>query len=171
MTNYLKLPTWADKEHLYVVVETPRGCRTKLKFDPNLEVFTMSKPLMVGLSYPYDWGFIPSTQAPDGDCLDVLIIHDSPTYPGVVLKAIPVGVLELVQVSKGKEERNDRVFAVPDCTPFEKEIEDIRHLPARAIEELERFFEATDALDDKRLKFRGWHGPARAIKTIKKTLA
>jgi hypothetical protein len=25
MTNLLKLPTWADKEHVHAVIETPRG--------------------------------------------------------------------------------------------------------------------------------------------------
>lgn len=168
MTNYLKLPTWADKKHVHAVVETPRGGHTKLKFDPELVVFTMSKPLMVGLTYPYDWGFIPSTKAPDGDALDVLIVHEAGTYPGLVLRATPIGVLEIIQVKKGKKERNDRVFVVPDCTPFESEMQDIRHLPPRAIKELEKFFEATDALENKKLEFCGWHGPARAIKTIKR---
>jgi inorganic pyrophosphatase len=41
-------------------------------------------------------------------------------------------------------------------------------LPRRAVEELEEFFEATNALEAKKLKFLGWRGPARAIKTIKK---
>src|SRR5579883_2187444 len=69
MTNLFKLPTWADKEHVYAVVETPRGSTCKLDFDPELKVFTLAKPLMAGLTYPYDWGFIPSTQAEDGDSL------------------------------------------------------------------------------------------------------
>ena len=71
--NLFKLPTWADKEHIYAVVETPRGSTCKLDFDPKLKVFTLAKPLMTGLTYPYDWGFIPSTKADDGDPLDVLI--------------------------------------------------------------------------------------------------
>ena len=107
----------------------------------------MAKPLLVGLTYPYDWGFIPSTRAEDGDPLDVLIIHDAATYPGLVLKCKPVGVLEVVQTSTGKKERNDRVFVVPDRSPFEGDLQDIRRLPSRAIEELEKFFEATDALE------------------------
>jgi inorganic pyrophosphatase len=44
----------------------------------------------------------------------------------------------------------------------------VRHLPARAVGELEKFFEATDALEDKKLEFLGWRGPARAIKTIER---
>jgi inorganic pyrophosphatase len=41
-------------------------------------------------------------------------------------------------------------------------------LLARAIKELEEFFLATNALEAKTLKFLGWGGPAKAIKTIKK---
>jgi Inorganic pyrophosphatase len=63
MTNYAKLPTWADGDHVYAVVETPRGSRAKLEFDPQLGAFTLAKPLLAGLTYPYDWGFIPSTKA------------------------------------------------------------------------------------------------------------
>ncbi|HEY7666151.1 MAG TPA: inorganic diphosphatase [Xanthobacteraceae bacterium] len=168
MTNYFKLPTWADDRQVHAVVETPRGSRVKLEFDPKLGAFTLAKPLFAGLTYPYDWGFIPSTKADDGDPLDVLIIHDAATYPGLVLKCKPVGILEVVQRSNGKKERNDRVFVVPDRSPFEGELQDVRHLPARAIDELEKFFAATNALESKKLEFQGWHGPTRAIKAIRK---
>jgi inorganic pyrophosphatase len=168
MKNPTKLPTWADKGRVYAVVETPRGSRAKLSFDSKLHAFTLSKPLLAGLTYPYDWGFIPSTRAPDGDPLDVLIVHDAATYPGLVLSCMPIGVLEVEQTKDGKTERNDRVFAVPDRSPFEGDLRDIRDLPKRAKEELEKFFEATDALEPKTLKFIGWEGPDRALKTIKK---
>jgi inorganic pyrophosphatase len=39
MTNYAKLPTWADRDHVYAAVETPRGSRAKLEFDPKLGAF------------------------------------------------------------------------------------------------------------------------------------
>jgi inorganic pyrophosphatase len=169
MTNYLKFPTWADSGHVHAVVETPRGSRAKLELDPKLGAFTLAKPLLAGLTYPYDWGFIPSTKAEDGDPLDVLIIHDAATYPGLVLTCKPIGVLEVLQTSTGKKERNDRVFVVPDRSPFEGDLQDIRRLPSRAIKELEKFFEATNALEAKTLKFLGWRGPAKAIKTIKKS--
>jgi len=168
MTNFLKLPTWDDDGHIHTVVETPRGSTCKLDFDPDLGVFTLAKPLMAGLSYPFDWGFIPSTTAPDGDPLDVLIIQDARTYPGVVLKCRPVGVLEVEQTSGSKRERNDRIFAVPDRSPLETDLKDIRNLPSRARKELEEFFRATNALENKDLKFLGWRGPSRAAKTIKR---
>ena len=101
MPNLLTLPTWADNQNIYAVVETPRGSRAKLKFDPKLRTFTLSKPLLAGLTYPYDWGFIPSTKAPDGDPLDILVIHDAATYPGLVLSCKPIGILEVEQTKKG----------------------------------------------------------------------
>jgi inorganic pyrophosphatase len=168
MTSLGKLPTWADKRRVYTVVETPRGSRAKLEFDSKLGAFTLSKPLMAGLTYPYDWGFIPSTKAPDGDPLDALIIHEAATYPGLVLCCKPIGVLEVEQTEKGKKERNDRILVVPDRSPFEGELVDVRRLPSRAIKELEKFFEATDALEAKELKFLGWRGPSRATKIIQK---
>jgi inorganic pyrophosphatase len=60
------------------------------------------------------------------------------------------------------------VFAVPDRTPLEADLADVRHLPSRAVDELEQFFKATDALEDKELEFLGWHGPHHAVKMIKK---
>jgi inorganic pyrophosphatase len=156
MTNLIALPTWADKTHIFTVIETPRGSSCKLEFDPKLRVFTLAKPLMVGLTYPYDWGFIPSTKA-----------HDSSTYPGLVLRCQPIGILEVMQKKNGKKERNDRVFAVPDRSPFEG-LQDIRHLPKRAIEELEHFFRATNALEKKEIDFLGWRGPTHATKAVRK---
>ena len=168
MPNFSKLPTWADKSCVYAVVETPRGSRAKLEYDQKLRAFTLSKPLLVGLTYPYDWGFIPSTKADDGDPADVLIIHDAATYPGLVLRCQPIGVLEIAQIKKGKRERNDRIFVVPQASPFEADLTDIRRLPKRAMEELEHFFLATNELEDKKLEFLGWGGASKAITTIKK---
>ena len=76
MPNLLKIPTWADEGLVNAVVETTRGITYKLDFDPDPRVFTLAKPWMAGLTYPYDWAFIPSTKAEDGDPLDVLVIHE-----------------------------------------------------------------------------------------------
>ncbi|MCP1972963.1 inorganic pyrophosphatase [Bradyrhizobium elkanii] len=90
------------------------------------------------------------------------------TYPGVVLRCHPVGILEVEQKGKGKKERNDRVFAVPVRSPLETDLRDIRKLPSHARDDLEQFPRATNALENKDLKFLGWHGPGRAAKTIKR---
>ena len=75
----------------------------------------MSKPLLVGLTFSYDWGFISSpprrrTAIPSTYSSS----HDAATYPGFVLSCKLIGILEVEQTKKGKKEQNDRVFAVSD---------------------------------------------------------
>src|ERR1043166_3561095 len=94
MPDLAKLPVWNDDGDVHVVVETPRGSRGKLEYDPELQAFTLSKSLILGLTYPYDWGFVPSTKGEDGDPIDVLVMHDAATSPGLVLKCKVIGVLE-----------------------------------------------------------------------------
>src|ERR1700722_19662719 len=117
-TNLLTLPTFATKELFHVVVESPRGSAVKLKYNPTLNAMSISRPLVLGLTYPHDWGFVPSTRGPDGDPVDALVYWDVATFPGVV---IPCRALAVIQVEQnGKDEpaqrvRNDRVIVVPDA--------------------------------------------------------
>ena len=95
------------------VVELPKGSLVKLRYDTKLGVFTVSHALSLGLAYPFDWGLVPSTQAPDGDPLDVLILHDGATYPGVLLPCQPLGIVEMDRDHReGKRERNDRIVVM-----------------------------------------------------------
>lgn len=93
MANLHDLPTWNDDGKLVCVVESPRGSIAKFKYDPALEVFTLNRALILGVRYPYNWGFVPSTMAEDGDPLDVMIFHDVPTFPGVAMACEPIGAL------------------------------------------------------------------------------
>ena len=147
MTNLFKLPAFSDDGDLHVVIETPRGSRAKLEYNPKLKTFTLSKSLLAGLTYPYDWGFLPRTKGQDGDPLDVMVLHDAATFPGLVLTCKIIGVLQVEQRSKGKKaERNDRIFAVPRGSHAEKDFSDVRDLTGAMREELEKFFIATDEL-------------------------
>jgi inorganic pyrophosphatase len=60
------------------------------------------------------------------------------------------------------------VFEVPDRRPSRPICRTSVTLPARAREELEQFFLATNALENKKLEFLGWRRPARAVKVIKR---
>jgi inorganic pyrophosphatase len=165
--NFFNVPAFTEDGEVHVVVETPRGSRVKFAFDPQLETFTLSKSLLTGLTYPHDWGFVPSTKADDGDSLDIMVIHDPATFPGLIISCRIIGILQIVQRSKIRSERNDRLFAVPGRSHSAQALGDVRDLTKSIQEELEKFFIAADELEDKKLNITGWEGPRAAVQAIK----
>jgi inorganic pyrophosphatase len=75
-----RLPAFDGSGNLQVVVETPKGSRNKFKYGPSVGVFELSGVLPLGTSFPFDFGFVPCTAAPDGDPLDVLVLMDAPAF-------------------------------------------------------------------------------------------
>ena len=148
----------AARDHagaLRVVVESPRGARVKLKYEPELGAFVLSRPLVLGVAYPFDWGFVPGTRGPDGDPVDAIVVFDAPTYPGVVIACRALAVLRVEQNAKeGGRQRNDRIVAEPLVAKRSAGV------PPRVREELEAFFVASTVFEDKALRFLGW-GDAR----------
>ena len=98
--------------NLNVVIDTPKGSRNKYAFDTERKIFQLKRVLPVGMAFPYDFGFIPSTKADDGDPVDVLVLMDEPAFPGCLLKCRVIGVIEGEQGKKKQKERNDRIIAV-----------------------------------------------------------
>jgi inorganic pyrophosphatase len=150
----MNLPARDRDGWLNVVVETPRGSTGKFKYDEHAAVMRLSRPLPAGLCYPYDWGFIASTRADDGDALEAMVIWEGSSYPGVVITARSLGVLRVDQMDpfSGARQRNDRVLAVPVKTRSERE----GVLDARLRAQLEHFFTAAVAFEGKDLRLLGW---------------
>jgi inorganic pyrophosphatase len=158
---------------VHVVVESPRGSTVKLKYDADLDVFALSRPLVDGLAYPFDWGFVPSTRASDGDPVDAMILWDRATFPGVVIACRLIGVLAVEQNSKqrpGTRERNDRVFGVPVNAPKFNALKEVRDVESRVREELETFFAAAVAFEGKDLKLLQWSGASAAYDLVKASI-
>ena len=158
-----RVPWRAGDGSVHVVVESPRGSTLKLKYDPELGAFVPSRPLALGLSYPYDWGFVPSTIGSDGDPLDAMLLWECASHPGVVVPARLVGVLEAEQDAPSRARvRNDRLVAIPRSDPRGDDVTDVRQLPQRVRDELAAFFVAAVALEQKNLAVLGWKGPDAA---------
>lgn len=169
MPNLEHLGTWASGGVMNAVIESPRGSSVKLTYDSELGAFTVSRVLALGVTYPYDWGFIPSTRAPDGDPLDVMVVSEVSTYPGVVIGCRPIGVVRVSQkrsAGSGRE-RNDRIIAVSTHEPRLAHLVDTRSLAARQKEELEQFFATAVLFEGKGVRLLGWGGSSEACELIR----
>jgi inorganic pyrophosphatase len=163
----------AGDAKFHVVVETPRGSALKLKYDRRWQAMSVSRPLPAGLTYPFDWGFVPSTRADDGDPLDAMLLWDVSSHPAVVLICRAVGVLQVEQNRSAHDPseriRNDRIMAVPVEARREAQMADVADLPERMRQELEEFAAAASALEGKDVRVVGWGDATAAIGMIRRT--
>lgn len=111
--NYLTLPI-GDRapEVVRCVIEISKDTNTKFEYDEKLNIFVLDRVLLSSMLYPANYGFIPSTRAHDGDCLDILVYMNAPMPPGTVVEAIPVGVLDMTDGGL----KDYKVLAVPAFT-------------------------------------------------------
>jgi inorganic pyrophosphatase len=169
--RYDALATYDRAGDFRVVIESPAGSRVKLKYEPELEAFTLSRPLVLGVSYPFDWGFVPGTRAPDGDPLDAMVLLDASTYPGVVITCRPFGVVRVTQRKGRGRERNDRVIGIAAESRRFDRVRDARDLPKRIRDEIEQFFLSAVLLEGKGVKLEGWGGPNEGRKVVAAAVA
>jgi inorganic pyrophosphatase len=156
-----------DDGNVHVVVENPRGSTVKLKYDAKLRLFLWSRPLPLGISLPYDLGFIPGTLAEDGDPVDAFLYTDAASGTGVLARGRIVGALRIEQQRDGGPvKRNDRVVVVPVEAHRQNEVHDLDDIPLRVREEIEAFCVASLALTGKQIRLAGWADAAEASSAV-----
>src|SRR5438270_11461970 len=160
------LPTF-DGDAVNIVIETPRGGRAKMKYDEDAGVFRFEKLLPLGQAFPFDFGFLPSTEGGDGDPLDVLLIGEEPVPVGCVVLGKIVGVLEGKQSENGNTERNDRIIAIPVEGKSRKPMMPVPHVDKELTKAITEFFVSYNALQGKKFVPLGMHGRKRALQLVK----
>ena len=153
---------------LQVIIETPKGSRNKYSFDTEQGIFALKKVLPNGMAFPHDFGFIPRTLAADGDPLDVLVLMDEPAFPGCLLHATLLGVLEGEQVDGKKRIRNDRLIAVAEDNHSYANVKSMDDLPKQFLRELEDFFVNYHKLEGKEYRLLGCRGRKQAMSLLEK---
>jgi inorganic pyrophosphatase len=157
-----------DRQLLRVVIETPKGSRNKFAFDSDQHIFELKKVLPSGMTFPYDFGFVPSTEADDGDPVDVLVLMDEPAFAGCVLSCRLIGVIEGEQGDKKKKRvRNDRIIAIEKDAHSWEDVKTIDDLGKQFCRELEEFFVNYHKLSGEQFRVLGLKGPDQARKLVK----
>lgn len=169
MTNLAKLRGATANGHVSAVVETTKGSRTKLDYDAKRRCFVVSKVLPEGMSFPFDFGFIPSTTGGDGDPLDVILLLDESVPTGTVVPARLIGVIEATQTSKlGQKVENDRLLAVGASSILYEKVKKLSDLPSAVTDQIEAFFEAYNRIEEKKFVVKDHRGPKRARECVRR---
>ena len=75
-----------EGNNINVIIETPLGSRFKYGYDPLLDVMKVKHHLPKGYFFAFNFGFIPNTQAEDGDPLDVVVYTDDVCISGALFE-------------------------------------------------------------------------------------
>jgi inorganic pyrophosphatase len=162
------IPAFNEKTGLArAVIEAPRGSCYKYKFDPSTGEFLLHKRLPAGAVFPFDFGFIPSTQAEDGDPLDVLVLLDEPSCVGAVVPIRLIGVIQGEQTEDGQTVRNDRLVAVLETRYNPPPLRALGEVDEHVIGAIEHFFASYNEAEGRVFKSLGRAGPEQALERVR----
>lgn len=174
-THYDRIPTFSDSDNkrdfvVNAVIETPKGSDHKFRLVPDYGMIAYHHVLPDKLTWPYDYGFVPQTLAPDGDAVDVLVITDDGLFPGCLVEGRVIGAI--LQTQDGVE--NDRLIAVPKPSPGAPlrtdRYMDLADVPKRELDEIREFLVRYSSAEGHTIEQKGEVGADGAMAIIKRCL-
>ncbi|MBX2863887.1 MAG: inorganic diphosphatase [Leptolyngbyaceae cyanobacterium MAG.088] len=149
-----RIPAQPKPGLINVLIEIAGGSKNKYEFDKDINAFALDRVLYASVQYPYDYGFVPNTLADDGDPLDGMVIMDEPTFPGCVIAARPIGMLEMIDGG----DRDEKILCVPDKDPRYVGVKTLDDIASHRLDEIAEFFKTYKNLEKKVTEILGWKG-------------
>lgn len=162
-----KIPPQNEDGLLNVLIEIPGGSKNKYEFDKDLNAFILDRVLFASVQYPFDYGFVPNTLADDGDPLDGMVIMDEPTFPGCVIAARPLGMLEMIDGG----DRDEKLLCVPAEDPRYARVKTLDDVAPHRLDEIAEFFRTYKNLEKKVTEILGWQNLDKVEPLIKQCIA
>ena len=154
-----------SKEEMNVIIEIPKFSKNKYEIDKETGMIALDRVMHTAQDYPFDYGFVPQTLFDDGDALDVVVLTTYPLAPGILVKARPVAIMEMIDGG----ERDDKIVAVPTDDPRFDEIHDLKDINKHFIKEMTHFFETYKKVQNKEVSIGEWGGKEEAMKAFEKS--
>ncbi len=145
-----------------VVIEIPQGSQNKYEVDHETGRVRLDRVLYSPMHYPAEYGFIADTLGEDGDPIDVLVLATFPTFPGCIVNARILGMLEMSD-EKGVD---TKLLAVMADDPRFDHVQSLDDVNPHALKEIPHFFETYKQLEKKETHIGGWKGEADALRVL-----
>ena len=152
-------------EEMNVIIEIPKFSKNKYEIDKETGMIALDRVMHTAQDYPFDYGFVQQTLFDDGDALDVVLVTTYPLAPGILVKARPIGIMDMIDGG----ERDDKVVAVPVEDPRFEHIQDLGDLPPHFQKEMAHFFETYKKVQKKEVSVGDWHGKTEAMAAFEKS--
>lgn len=156
-------------EEVNAFIEIPQGSSIKYELDKDSGVVMVDRFNYTAMNYPYNYGFVPGTQAEDGDPLDILVLSTYAVQPGCVIPARPIGMLEM----EDEGGIDTKILAVPTkkVDPFMADINDISDLNEATKNRIKHMFDHYKELEpNKWVKTKNFLPKEKAFAAIKKAM-
>jgi inorganic pyrophosphatase len=157
------VPIGIEAPHiLQVVIEIPQGGKVKYELDKETGMLRVDRVLYSSVVYPANYGFIPQTLGDDNDPLDVLVLMQETVAPLSILRARPIGMMNMVDQGQNDE----KIICIHLDDPAFLNYWHIKELPEHRLRELKRFFEDYKKLENKDVLVQDFLGPERAMEVV-----
>lgn len=156
-------------QEVYALIEIPQNGDIKYELDKKTNTIMVDRFLYTAFTYPFNYGFIPQTQAEDGDPIDILVISDRPVCPGSAIPVCPIALLEM-EDEKGID---TKIIGVPikSVDPVFGMWKDLNDIPEATKAKIKHFFEHYKELEPgKWVKIKQWQGKEAAYTSIQNAM-
>lgn len=154
------------KESMNVIVEINKGSKNKYEVDKKTGLIALDRASHTAQDFPFDYGFVPQSLWHDGDPLDVIVLTTFPLLPGVLVRARPVGIMNMIDGGEG----DDKIIAVPIDDPRWNEVKDLGDINKHTLKEMEHFYSTYKKLQNKIVEVTGFKGKEEAEKAFEEGL-
>ena len=168
MADLTNIPNQLDAKSCVcrAIIETPKGSRNKFDYDPDSGLFMLAGLLPEGMMFPFDFGFIPSTLAEDGDPVDIMVLMDAPAHAGCLIDVRIIGIIEAKQTQDGKTENNNRLIGVAVHSYQHEHVDNIDAISKTLLSQVEAFFVSYNKQRGKKFEITATSGPKKALKFL-----
>jgi inorganic pyrophosphatase len=153
-----------SEDKMNVIIELNKGSKNKYEVDKETGLIALDRVAHTSQDFPFDYGFIPQTLWEDNDPVDVVLLTTYPLFPGVLVRARPVAIMDMIDSGEG----DAKVIAVPCDDPRWENVQDLGDINKHTLKEIEHFYSTYKKLQNKVVEIKGFAGKAEAIAAFNK---
>lgn len=155
------------KDEMNVIIEINKGSKNKYEVDKKTGLIALDRAMHTSQDFPFDYGFVPQSLWHDNDPLDVIVLTTFPLLPGVLVRARPVGIMNMIDGGEG----DDKIIAVPTDDPRWEHVKDLADINKHTLKEMEHFYSTYKKLQNKVVEVTGFKDREEAEKVFEEGLS